>query len=262
MTLNTRVIAAVLAVIGLSGAFYVFALKPKREQAATLAKQIDDQQAKLDAARTLLATNQQARGQYQQAYAAVVRLGKAVPADDDVKSLMVQLDSAAKHAKVDFRSIDVGGTSGGAAAASSAATGSATTLPPGATVGPAGFPIMPFSFAFTGSFFDLGDFFHHLQTLVRERGDQLAVSGRLLTLDGLTLAPDSTGFPHIRATVDATSYLVSPLEGATGGATAAGPGTATAASGSGTTTPPASGGSGTGSGGVATSTATSTGAIR
>ena len=43
----------------------------------------------------------------------VARLGKAVPADDDVRSLLVQLDSAAKRAKVDFRSITL---SGGASA--------------------------------------------------------------------------------------------------------------------------------------------------
>ena len=35
-------------------------------------------------------------------YATVVRLGKAVPADDDVRSLIVQLDSAAERSNVDF----------------------------------------------------------------------------------------------------------------------------------------------------------------
>lgn len=261
MSANNRVIAAVLAVVAAAGAFYMFALKPKQKEASDLKAQIATKQDELDAARTLLASNQQAREQYREAYAAVVRLGKAVPADDDVKSLMVQLDAAAKATKVDFRSIDVGG----AAAAASTGTGaSAVQLPPGATVGPAGFPVMPFSFAFTGSFFNLGDFFQKIEKLVQDKGDKLRVNGRLLTLDGLKLEPDSSlGFPHIRATVSATSYLVSPLEGATGGATAQGPAGATAqpgttgTTGSGTTPAPSSGSSA-----PAPSTATSTGVIR
>ena len=39
----------------------------------------------------------------------VARLGKAVPADDDVRSLMVQINSAADRSGVDFRTISIGG---------------------------------------------------------------------------------------------------------------------------------------------------------
>jgi Tfp pilus assembly protein PilO len=225
---NNRIIAAVVALVAAAGAFYMFALKPQRQEAADLQGKISTKQGELDAARALLASNTQAREQYREAYAAVVRLGKAVPADDDVKSLMVQLDSAAKSAKVDFRSIDVTAGASAAPTSNSAGAAAAVQLPPGATVGPAGFPVMPFSFAFTGSFFDLNDFFKKINKMVQAKGDKLRVDGRLLTLDGLQLQPDSAGFPHIRATVNATSYLVSPLEGATGGATAQGPAGATA----------------------------------
>jgi Tfp pilus assembly protein PilO len=258
---NNRIMAAVLALVAVAGGFYMFALKPKRQEATKLQTQISKKQAELDAARTLLASNQAAREQYRQAYSAVVRLGKAVPADDDVKSLMVQLDSAAKASRVDFRSINLSST----ASAAPPATGTAAVqLPPGATVGPAGFPVMPFSFAFTGSFFDLNDFFHKINAMVKKHGSSLQVNGRLLSLDGLQLQPDTTGFPHIRATVNATSYLVSPLEGATGGATAAGPAGATAqpgatgTTGSGTTPTTPS----TGTTVPAPSTATTTGVIR
>jgi Tfp pilus assembly protein PilO len=253
---NNRIAAAVLALVAAAGAFYMFALKPKRQEATQLQTKISKKQAELDSARTLLASNQAAREQYRAAYSSVVRLGKAVPADDDVKSLIVQLDSAAKASKVDFRSIDV--TNEAAAAPATTGAAAAVQLPPGATVGPAGFPVMPFSFAFTGSFFDLNDFFHKINAMVREKGSTLRVNGRLLSLDGLQLQPDTAGFPHIRATVNATSYLVSPLEGATAGATAAGPAGATAqpgTAGSGTTPS-------TGTTVPAPSTATTTGVIR
>jgi Tfp pilus assembly protein PilO len=243
--------------------FYNFALKPKRAEATALSGQIEQQQQAVDTARALLASNQDARDRYKAAYATVIRLGKAVPADDDVRSLVVQLESAAKKTGVDFSSINVASGSSGGTATDTTAT--ATALPPGATVGPAGFPIMQFTFTFSGQFFKLGDFFKRLHDFVDESNDQLRVSGRLLTLDSLQLQPSSAGFPKISASVGATTYLVSPLEGMTAGATAAGPSTttgttptATDASGAtpAATATPASGTTAT------TTTATSTGGIR
>jgi len=59
------------------------------------------------------------RLQYPQAYAALVRLGKAVPADPDVPSLLVQLNQAANDAGVNFRKINLD-TDGGTASSTSA----------------------------------------------------------------------------------------------------------------------------------------------
>ena len=180
-----------------------------------------------------------------------MRLGKAVPGDDDVRSLVVQLDHAAKQTHVNFQSIEVGGGTTTVGATTAPGATAAAPLPPGATVGPAGFPIMPFSFSFRGGFFRLGKFFQRLNAFVKANNDAIDVTGRLLTVDSLKLEPDSTGFPNIKATVQATSYLVSPLEGPTGGATAAGPAGATGETpDTGAASPPV------------TTTATSTGAIR
>lgn len=244
------VVAAALA----SFLFFHFALAPKRKEAADLKVQVTKAQDDLAAARALLASNQQARTGFRQAYTSVVRLGKAVPGDDDVRSLVVQLDHAAKKTDVDFQSINVGASTATAAAPTTPAS-TATQLPPGATVGPAGFPVMPFSFGFRGQFFRLGKFFQRLNAFVKANNRNIGVTGRLLTVDSLKLEPDTTGFPNIKATVQATSYLVSPLEGPTGGATAAGPVGATAPS-PGATTPPA------GSSAPTTTTAASTGVIR
>lgn len=265
MTQTNRILVTALAAVLAAGAFFMLVLKPKREEANTLKTQIAAAQSELDQAKALLASNQQARESYREAYAAVVRLGKAVPADDDVRSLIVQLGAAARKSKVDFRSINVG-TGSGASTVTTDPSSAAVALPPGATVGPAGFPIMPFSFNFTGGFFRLSDFFHQLQDFVRQQKRDLAVTGRLLTVDSFALAPDQSGFPRMRAAVNATTYLVSPLEGATAGATAAGPqgaaGTA-GATGTGTGAQPSTpGGTTSPSSSPATTTATSTGAIR
>jgi hypothetical protein len=252
--MNQKILIPVLAGVVAAAGFFMVVLKPKRQEAAKLNTKISAKQTELASARELLASNQQARDSYRKAYSTVVRLGKAVPADDDVRSLVVQLDAAAKATHVDFQSINVAGAGGGAPA-----EGGGAQLPPGATVGPAGFPVMPFTFSFNGSFFNLGDFFDRLEGFVKARNEQLSVTGRLLTLDSLELQPDATGFPRIKANVGATSYLVSPLEGATGGATASGPSAAAGATPPGTTpaTPAAPSTSA-----PAPTTATSTGAIR
>lgn len=233
--LQNRLLVSVVAFALAAFAFYHFGLSPKRKEAADVKAKVAQAQSQLDQARALLAANQQAKASYRQSYGTVVRLGKAVPGDDDVRSLMVQLDNAAKKTHVDFQNIDVSGAGG---AATTTGVVSTTPLPPGSTVGPAGFPVMPFSFTFRGGFFRLGQFFSKLDAFVRD-GRQMVVNGRLLTVDSVKLEPDTTGFPNIKATVTASSYIVSPLEGATGGATPAGP---AAAAGATTTVPSGSAG--------------------
>ena len=224
---NTMLLAAVAA-IALVGAYWMLALAPKREEAAGLSKSIATEQGKLTAAEAELATYEQAKSSYRANYSLVARLGKAVPADDDVRSLMVQLNSAAGKSKVDFRAITVGG---GASAAPAAPSGAATTpaavAPPGSSpVGTAGFAQMPFTFSFKGSFFKLGGFFRRLDRFVAVNQQRLDVTGRLMVLNSISLAPDESGFPKIRATVAATTFILPATQGLTAGAGAAGPGTA------------------------------------
>ena len=77
------------------------------------------------------ATYEKAQGQLQRRTTRrSTRLGKAVPADDDVRSLLVQLDDAAKRSKVDFHSINVG--AGGGAAGHDGGAAAATGLAPAA----------------------------------------------------------------------------------------------------------------------------------
>ncbi len=247
---QSRILLAVVAAVAAAAAFFFLMLSPKRAEIA----EVD---AQIAAKKTELATNQQmvneyksAKTGYRTAYASVIRLGKAVPVDDDIRSLVVQIDGAAERSKVNFKSINVGGGAGAAAPASGPAGGA--KLPPGATVGAAGFPVMPFTFTFDGSFHDLSKFFRRLESFVEVRNKNLSVTGRLLTLDSLTLQP--TEYPKISAQVGATSFLVSPMEGLTGGATPQGP--------AGTTPSPTNQAAGAASAAsAATTTATSTGAV-
>jgi hypothetical protein len=260
VTRRNSILLVAVALAAMAGAYWMLILSPKRAEATALGKQITTKQAALSDAQAELATYEAARSGYKANYSKVARLGKAVPADDDVRSLLVQLNSAADASKVDFRNIDLGGSSGpapGTGGTAPAAAG-ATSPPPGSTtVGSAGFSTMPFSFAFKGSFFHLGDFFHRLDSFVQVKNKNLDVTGRLLLLNSITLVPDpQKGFPTISADVSANSYLLPPaqdlLESATAeGLNAAAPGAPTATPSASATPAPAT-----------TTTATISGATR
>jgi hypothetical protein len=243
-TRDRALILVVIAVAALAG-FWFLLLAPKREEARTLEGKVATERQSLSDARTGIAAGLAARRGYARNYATVARLGQAVPADDSLPSLIYQLDAAARTSKVDFRAarLKPGASSSTAPAptpatpSSSPAQAATATLPPGASVGPAGFPTMPFDLTFDGSFFHMADFFGRLEGFVGTRGHTTWVEGRLLTVDGFALTASRDGFPRVRASVTATAYLVSPTEGATGGASPAGP-TSTASDAS-TTPPPA-----------------------
>ena len=254
MTRRNSTLLVAVAVVAAIGAYWMLVLSPKRKEAADINQKITMKQTALASAEADVAEFDKAR---RDEYLTYARLGKAVPADDDVRSLMVQINSAAGHAGVDFRTIDVGGGGGGAPAPGVGGTPQAgATPPPGATtVGTAGFSTMPFSFGFKGSFFELGKFFNRLDKFVAVRNGGLDVTGRLLLLNSITLTPDTVrGFPILSADVSANSYLLPPTEGLTAGATATGP--------TGSTAAPAASGTPEPSNPATTTTATISGAAR
>jgi Tfp pilus assembly protein PilO len=244
VTKNPKLLIAIVAVVAAVGAYWMLVLSPKREELAKVDGEVAAAQTELSQAQATLATYTKAQGSYKANYATVVRLGKAVPADDDVRSLMVQLNSAASRSNVDFKTISVGD---GASSGDPVVAGQ-TAPPPGAvSVGAAGFTAMPFSFTFDGDFHNLSSFFSRLEHFVTVSEENVDVTGRLLRVESLSLKPDATS-SYISAEIGASSYLLPATEGVTAGATAAAPASATTPS-TPSTTPP-------------TTTATTTGALR
>jgi hypothetical protein len=109
-----------------------------------------------------------------------------------------------------------------------------TTGDPAAAGGAPGLETVPLQLEFIGNFFDLADFFHRVKRFVRVANQDVLVSGRLLTVEGVRWASDSEIFPRIRAEIGATIYLSPKAQGVTAGATPAGPAPTTPAT---TTTP-------------------------
>jgi hypothetical protein len=255
VTARDRTVLIVVGFVALLGAFWMLALSPKRKEAADLGSQVTAAQDRLSAATASAASAEAAKKRYNSDYATVARLGKAVPVEDDVPSLVYQLEHTAHDHHIDFRSIELvssGATAAGAPTGAAAAVASANgttpaaatsavsaALPPGATVGTAGFPTMPFSFNFNGSFFNMQKFLRSMDGLTTVQGESINVKGRLLTVDGVDLKAGPKGFPDVTATVAVTAYLLPADEGLTAGAAAASGGGAQPASTSSTAGTPA-----------------------
>jgi hypothetical protein len=287
-----RRIVLILVPIVIVIAYYFLLLAPKRDDLKTARTEQHSAEDARDAAVAQAAQLERARQTFAEDYAAVVRLGKAIPDTVDSPSLLVQLDRASHGTHIDFDSITFGArasatvpaaptvqaaaqpngnaAAGGAPAstglgratesagnavnqgnqASTAAGGTdtttstttTTTAAAPSTAAPAtttpALDSVALTFNFSGTYFDLADFFHRLKRFVYVANNQIFVRGRLMTIDTIAFAPggSATGAASstLTATVGATVYLSPKGQGATGGATPQGPAGSTTTT---TTTP-------------------------
>jgi hypothetical protein len=256
ITKRDRYILIAVAALGLVVAFWFLGLAPKRQKLASLDKDLTTAEQTLTQARQEKVQFAQAQVSFPNLYASIGRLGKAVPAGQDTASMLVQLNHAAAKANVNFRSVELkldildklataaasaappatgatgatgpagapaaGATGASGAAAAPASTGAATAgaAPTGAGTG--ALQPLPFQYAFKGNFYSLTNLIHNVTKLVQSRNRQLAVSGRLVVIQGFALT-------QTKVTIVATSYMLPADQGLFAGATAAGPSGATAA---------------------------------
>lgn len=239
MSASNRVIVAMLAVAALAVAFWILLLSPKRAEVGKLDRQVAQQEESLSLHRSEVQRGLEAERTFPIEYQNLVVLGKAAPADDDTASLLVQLNRIAEHARVRFQTFALAPAGGEAPAPEAPEAASAegepasypsptevaaSTLPLGASIGPAGLAVMPYTLTFNGSFFDLADFIHGLDSLVETKNSEVDVTGRLITINGFDLAADSNkGFPQLEASFTVTTFLVPPDQGVTAGASPTSP---------------------------------------
>ncbi len=251
MKASDRSVVIGVALLGLLAAFWFLALSPKRAELADADAKVDDLQVQLADAEALAASGEQAKAGYRGNYHRLVVLGKAVPSEDDTSSLLVEVDDLAQRSGIEFESIKLSG--GGEVAAPApaqettvdpgsapseaedstpvaapATETAAAALPLGATVGPAGLPVMPYDLHFSGDFFEIADFIDGVNSLVRTTSSGIGIDGRLVTIDGFSLGQDEdAGFPKLVVDLHVTSYVAPEAEGITGGASPAAPPPAT-----------------------------------
>lgn len=225
------VVGAMLVVAALAAAFWMFLLSPKREEAQKLGGQVETLEASLSQHSAEATAAAQAKRAFPQQYARLVVLGKAVPSGEETSSLLVQLNYLANRAGARFETLTLNEAGEAAPTATAASPAEASALLPlGASMGPAGLAVMPYSLSFEGDFFQIASFIESLDDLVRTTNKGVSVNGRLITIGSFSLVPAETeggSGGRLRADLTVTTYLTPPGEGLTAGATPEGPEEAT-----------------------------------
>ncbi|HXV56265.1 MAG TPA: type 4a pilus biogenesis protein PilO [Gaiellaceae bacterium] len=187
-------VAPVLVIV--AAVAFLLLVKPKMDESSRLEDEIAELQGKIDVA---LAARRTPAGE-QVKVADLFRLTKAMPDTTDMSSVILELNTIAKSAGVDFISI--------------------APQPP--VAGASGYQAVPIELTFEGSYYDLTDFLFRLRNLVLVRDGELESAGRLFTLDGLDLHEGSEGFPQVQAALTLSAFTYAPAP------PAAAPGTAPA----------------------------------
>lgn len=89
-------------------AYWFLLLAPTRKEASAASAQAAKQEKRRDAAKAEAAQAASAKTDFRSDYTQIVRLGKAIPAQVDMPSLLVQLDGAAKGTGIHFTKITQG----------------------------------------------------------------------------------------------------------------------------------------------------------
>ena len=215
MTARDRIVLMAITVVAVLGGAWMLVVSPERKQAAKLDAEVGLVRTRLQSAQAQVASARVAQVQYSAAYASIVSLGKAVPPGQEVPSLIYELDKASNQKQVNFSSI----------VATPSSPGASPSASPSASASPIGFTQMPFTFVFNGSYQDLYNLFTQLNRFtMRTAAGTLQVKGRLLTIQGIKLAP-TTGnegaSEKLTGTISATAYVLPAAQGLTGGATPA-----------------------------------------
>ena len=169
-----------IAVLILAGVAYMVVIRPKRAEAGRLGEQIAELQTKVTAAR--LASRPQPDSAIK--VADVFEVSKAMPDTNDMPGIILDLNSVAEASGIKFISIQ-----------------------PSAPTPKTGYSAIEISLSFEGNYFDLTDFLFRLRNLVTVRDGHLSSSGRLFTLDSLSMKEGKNGFPDISAGLTVSAYV-------------------------------------------------------
>jgi Tfp pilus assembly protein PilO len=170
-----------LAILILAGVGYMLLIRPKRAETGRLDEQIAEMQMKVTAAR-LASRPQQSASTIK--VADVFEVSKAMPDTDDMPGIILDLNSVAEATGIKFLSIQ-----------------------PSAPTPKTGYSAIQINLTFEGNYFDLTDFLFRLRNLVTVRDGRLSSSGRLFTLDSLSMKEGKNGFPTINAGLTVSAYV-------------------------------------------------------
>jgi Tfp pilus assembly protein PilO len=195
---NRMIVGVVLAGIAIIAVLWMVAIGPKRADRGGVAGNVSAQRQRVDDARKRVADYRAARKQFAGMLSELKHLDIAVPSRGAIAQLLRQLQRKA-------RALD---SSLQLAALKTASPAPGTTpAAPGATTGPGGLQALPFTFEYTGDYFDLVSILRAVRASVQARSGDLKIDGRLLTIDGLTFKRPTGSGKLTQAIVSATAYI-------------------------------------------------------
>ena len=170
-----------VAIVIVAAAAFMVVVRPKRAESGRLDEQIAEMQMKVTAAQLASRPQQQATAIK---VADVFEVSKAMPDTDDMPGIILDLNSVAEATGIKYVSIQ-----------------------PSAATPKTGYSAIGITLSFEGNYFDLTDFLFRLRNLVTVRDGRLSSSGRLFTLDTLSMKEGKDGFPSINAGLTVSAYV-------------------------------------------------------
>jgi hypothetical protein len=163
--------------------FWFVMVSPKRAEASALKAEVAALEITVTEAR-IAATPRSNEDTKPIAVADIFRLAKAMPSVPDMPGILLELDRIAEETGVEFQSVTP---------LASAVVGDYQTV--------------PITLAFDGNFYELSDFLFRLRTLVGVRGGELRASGRLFSVETISFAESTKGFPELGAVLSVIAYV-------------------------------------------------------
>ena len=156
-------------------------VSPQRSRASELDGKIASVEQQITAAR---AAQLQAADAKPIRSADLFRLTKAMPSDNDIPGVLLELSRIASETGIVFEQIV-----------------------PQATVAAGEMRAQPIDLTFEGNFYSLSDFLYRVRNLVSVQRGRLIANGRLFSVEKLQFSEAPSGFPNIRANLTLSAFL-------------------------------------------------------
>lgn len=156
-------------------------VSPQRSRASELDEKLVSVQQQITAAR---AAQMQAADVTPIRSADLFRLTKAMPSDNDIPGVLLELSRIASETGIVFEQIV-----------------------PQATLSAGEMRAQPIDLTFEGNFYSLSDFLYRVRNLVSVQRGRLVANGRLFSVEKLQFSEAPSGFPNIRASLTLSAFL-------------------------------------------------------
>ena len=156
-------------------------VSPQRSRASELDGKIASVEQQITAAR---AAQMQAADAKPIRSADLFRLTKAMPSDNDIPGVLLELSRIASETGIVFEQIV-----------------------PQATLAAGEMRAQPIDLTFEGNFYSLSDFLYRVRNLVSVQRGRLIANGRLFSVEKLQFSEAPSGFPNIRANLTLSAFL-------------------------------------------------------